>query len=264
MHPGNLFAGTDGNYIAVDFGIVGSLTTADQRYLAENFLAFFKRDYRQVAEAHLRAGWVPKEVNIEELETAIRAVCEPILNKPLAEISLAQVLLQLLQIARRFDMEVQPQLVLLQKTILNIEGIGRQLNPEFDLWKTGKPFFERWVKENLGIGALTRELLHKLPHWSHQLPELPDQLLTLIRRAEQGELELRWRSSELEQLPGRLAQMGRQLVSAIVAGSLLVSAALLYALNQTPSGPAGIPTGSYLCGGAALLILLFSHLRQPK
>ena len=144
MHPGNIFVSPQGQYIAVDFGIVGTLNPEDQRYLAENFLAFFNRDYRRVAELHIESGWVPVETRADEFESAIRSVCEPIFEKPLKDISFGQVLLRLFQTARRFHMEVQPQLVLLQKTLLNIEGLGRELNPDLDLWKTAKPFLENW------------------------------------------------------------------------------------------------------------------------
>ncbi|MCG2633995.1 MAG: ubiquinone biosynthesis regulatory protein kinase UbiB [Gammaproteobacteria bacterium] len=258
MHPGNLFVAPEGNYIAVDFGIVGSLTLEDQRYLAENFLAFFNRDYKRVAEAHIRAGWVPRETRMVEFETAIRTVCEPIFDKPLAEISLAHVLHQLFQTARRFDMAVQPQLVLLQKTILNIEGIGRQLNPEFDLWKTGKPFFQRWVQNNIGIKAVASELRQRIPNWAQQLPDVPEQILSLLKKADEGQLEIQWRSPQLESLPARIVQLEKRLYGAIIAGSLMIVAALLFGLDRGPAGPHGIPLGSWLSGAGAVLILLFN------
>jgi predicted unusual protein kinase regulating ubiquinone biosynthesis (AarF/ABC1/UbiB family) len=146
MHPGNIFVEPSGRYISVDFGIVGTLTQGDQRYLAENLLAFFRRDYRRVAELHLESGWVPQETRVEEFESAIRTVCEPIFEKPIAEISFGSFLVNLFQTARRFDMEIQPQLVLLEKTLLHIEGLGRQLYPQLDLWTTAKPFMERWMR----------------------------------------------------------------------------------------------------------------------
>ncbi len=149
MHPGNIFVAPDGRYIALDFGIIGTLTAEDQRYLAENLLAFFHRDYRRVAELHVESEWVPRTTRVDELESAIRTVCEPIWEKPLSEISFGHFLLRLFQVARRFDMEVQPQLVLLQKTLLNIEGLGRMLYPQLDLWRTAKPFMERWMRESL-------------------------------------------------------------------------------------------------------------------
>jgi ubiquinone biosynthesis protein len=177
MHPGNIFVSreTPNNpkYIAVDFGIIGSLTSEDQNYLARNFLAFFTRDYRQVAQLHIDSGWVPPDTNVTAFETAIRSVCEPIFNKPLKDISFGQVLLGLFQTARRFNMEVQPQLVLLQKTLLNIEGLGRQLYPELDLWKTGKPFLERWMKDRVGPKAAYHSVKQQIPDWLDKMPQVP-------------------------------------------------------------------------------------------
>ncbi|PWC12227.1 ubiquinone biosynthesis regulatory protein kinase UbiB [Brenneria roseae subsp. americana] len=178
MHPGNIFINhehpEDPQYIGIDCGIVGSLNKEDKRYLAENFIAFFNRDYRKVAELHVDSGWVPADTNVEDFEFAIRTVCEPIFEKPLAEISFGHVLLNLFNTARRFNMEVQPQLVLLQKTLLYIEGIGRQLYPQLDLWKTAKPFLETWLKEQVGLPAVIRALKEKAPFWAEKLPEIPE------------------------------------------------------------------------------------------
>ncbi|MEE3652238.1 MULTISPECIES: ubiquinone biosynthesis regulatory protein kinase UbiB [unclassified Brenneria] len=178
MHPGNIFISyehpDDPQYIGIDCGIVGSLNKEDKRYLAENFIAFFNRDYRKVAELHVDSGWVPADTNVEDFEFAIRTVCEPIFEKPLAEISFGHVLLNLFNTARRFNMEVQPQLVLLQKTLLYIEGIGRQLYPQLDLWKTAKPFLENWLKEQVGLPAVIRALKEKAPFWAEKLPEIPE------------------------------------------------------------------------------------------
>ena len=178
MHPGNIFVShdhpDDPQYIAIDCGIVGSLNKNDKRYLAENFIAFFNRDYRRVAELHVDSGWVPPDTNVEDFEFSIRTVCEPIFEKPLAEISFGHVLLNLFNTARRFNMEVQPQLVLLQKTLLYIEGIGRQLYPQLDLWKTAKPFLEDWIKDQVGLPALWRTVKTKAPMWAERLPELPE------------------------------------------------------------------------------------------
>ena len=157
MHPGNIFVATEGKhgrYIALDFGIVGTLTDTDKNYLAQNFLAFFRRDYKRVAQAHIEAGWAPADTRVDEFEAAIRAVCEPIFDRPLSEISFGKVLLRLFQTSRRFNVEIQPQLVMLQKTLLNIEGLGRQLDPDLDLWQTAKPFLERWMSEQLGWRGL--------------------------------------------------------------------------------------------------------------
>ena len=173
MHPGNIFVRADGTYIGVDFGIMGTLTAADQRYLAENLLAFFHRDYRRVAELHVESGWVPRDTRVEDFEAAIRTVSEPIWEKPISEISFGHFLLRLFQVARRFNMEIQPQLVLLQKTLLNIEGLGRTLYPELDLWTTAKPFMERWMAEQVGPRAFARRVRDILPQLSEDLPEVP-------------------------------------------------------------------------------------------
>jgi ubiquinone biosynthesis protein len=177
MHPGNIFVATDpvhkGKYIALDFGIMGTLSDTDKSYLAQNFLAFFRRDYRRVATAHIESGWVPAETRVDELESEIRAVCEPIFDRPLKEISLARVLVQLFKASRRFNVEIQPQLVLLQKTLLNVEGLGRQLDPNLDLWVTAKPFLERWMHDQIGWRAVERRLREEAPFLVSALPLLP-------------------------------------------------------------------------------------------
>lgn len=177
MHPGNVFVSRENpsspQYIGIDCGIVGSLTDEDQHYLAMNLLAFFNQDYQQVAQLHIDSGWVPPSTKAHELAAAIRSVCEPIFDKPLAEISFGQVLIQLFTTARRFNMEVQPQLVLLQKTLLNIEGLGRQLYPQLDLWTTAKPYLERWMRDRFGPKAAYRELKRQLPGWIEKAPQIP-------------------------------------------------------------------------------------------
>ncbi len=177
MHPGNIFVATDpanfGKYIALDFGIMGTLSETDKSYLAQNFLAFFRRDYHRVATAHIESGWVPRETRVDQLESEIRAVCEPVFDRPLKEISLARVLVQLFRASRRFNVEIQPQLVLLQKTLLNVEGLGRQLDPDLDLWVTAKPFLERWMEDQVGWRALERQLREEAPFLVTMLPQLP-------------------------------------------------------------------------------------------
>lgn len=173
MHPGNIFVAEDGRYIALDFGIVGSLTDVDKHYLAVNFLAFFNRDYHRVATAHIESGWVPADTRAEELEAAVRTVCEPFFEKPLSQISFGLVLLRLFETSRRFHVEIQPQLVLLQKTLLNIEGLGRQLDPELDLWDTAKPFLTRWMNEQIGLRGFVNALRREAPQWATTLPALP-------------------------------------------------------------------------------------------
>jgi ubiquinone biosynthesis protein len=173
MHPGNIQVATDGRYIALDFGIMGTLSDIDKNYLAQNFIAFFNRDYKRVAEVHLESGWVPAFTRVDELEAAIRAVCEPIFDRPLREVSFGKVLLRLFQTSRRFGVEIQPQLVLLQKTLLNIEGLGLQLDPELDLWKTAKPWLERWMSEQIGWRGFIASLKAEAPRYATLLPQLP-------------------------------------------------------------------------------------------
>ncbi|QYF94731.1 ubiquinone biosynthesis regulatory protein kinase UbiB [Massilia sp. PAMC28688] len=183
MHPGNILVSTApatmGRYIALDFGIMGTLNDFDKDYLSQNFLAFFRRDYKRVAEAHIESGWAPRETRVDELESAVRATCEPIFDRPLKDISFGQILLRLFQTSRRFNVEIQPQLVLLQKTLLNIEGLGRQLDPDLDLWKTAKPYLERWMGEQVGIQGMIERLKDEAPRYTHIIPQLP----RLIHRA---------------------------------------------------------------------------------
>ena len=196
MHPGNIFVEatrtdtgeTRARYIAVDFGIMGTLSDRDKKYLAHNFLAFFNRDYRRVALAHIEAGWVPAGTRVDEFEAAIRAVCEPIFARPLRDIYFGRLLLRLFQTSRRFNVQIQPQLVLLQKTLLNIEGLGRELDPDLDLWRTAKPFLERWMDEQVGWRALLRTLRNEAPYWAAALPELPRLLHRALAEDRLGEL----------------------------------------------------------------------------
>jgi ubiquinone biosynthesis protein len=179
MHPGNIFVAPDGRYCGVDFGIMGTLSDEDKNYLATNFMAFFHRDYRRVAVAHIDAGWVPRGTRVDEFEAAIRSVCEPIFDRPLKEIYFGRLLLRLFEVSRRFRMEIQPQLVLLQKTLLQVEGLGRQLDPELDLRRAAQPILERWMKEQYGLRALARSLRQEAPLWARTLPQLP----RLVHRA---------------------------------------------------------------------------------
>ena len=190
MHPGNIFVSdapeTLGRYIALDFGIVGSLSEFDKNYLAQNFLAFFRRDYHRVAQLHIESGWVPANTREEELEGAVRAVCEPYFDRPLSEISLGQVLLRLFQTSRRFNVEIQPQLVLLQKTLLNVEGMGRELDPTLDLWKTAKPYLEKWMHERVGLSGLRKQLEKEASQWSQILPQIPRLVYANLNRPDSG------------------------------------------------------------------------------
>ena len=184
MHPGNILVSTDantkGSYVALDFGIMGTLTEVDKNYLAQNFLGFFNRDYRRVAQAHVDAGWVPADTRVDAFEAAIRAVCEPIFARPFKEIYFGRLLLRLFQTSRQFNVEVQPQLVMLQKTLLNIEGLGRELDPDLDLWQTAKPYLERWMSEQVGWRGLLRTLRREAPYWAQTLPTLPRLLHRLV------------------------------------------------------------------------------------
>ena len=222
MHPGNIFVSPQGQYIALDFGIMGTLSQRDKHYLARNFLAFFNRDYRRVAEVHLESGWVPPETRVEELETAIRSVCEPIFDRPLQDIRFGHVLLRLFQVSRRFNVEIQPQLVLLQKTLLNIEGLGRQLDPQLDLWQTAKPFLQRWMNEQVGWRALLRSLREEAPAWANTLPALP----RLLHRALSDE-----RIDQLALLLQETARANRRrnALLSLIGAALLLSLALQWA-----------------------------------
>ncbi len=194
MHPGNIQVSVEpetfGRYVSLDFGIVGTLTEYDKEYLAQNFTAFFRRDYKRVAELHIESGWVPAQTRVDELEAAIRAVCEPYFDRPLKEISLGMVLLRLFQTSRRFQVEIQPQLVLLQKTLLNIEGLGRQLDPELDLWSTAKPFLEKWMLEQVGPKRLWQEIRNQAPYYAKILPQLPRLIHDRLHAQRQGDREL--------------------------------------------------------------------------
>jgi ubiquinone biosynthesis protein len=231
MHPGNIIVGDSGpdfnRYIALDFGIVGTLSDYDKSYLAHNFLAFFRRDYRRVAELHLESGWVPPQTRVGELEGAVRAVCEPFFDRPLKEISLGLVLLRLFQASRRFNVEIQPQLVLLQKTLLNIEGLGRQLDPDLDLWDTAKPFLERWMNEQIGWRGLRDRLVRESSQWSELLPQLP-------RLAHRALLRLSGpdESIGIERELARLAREHRRLRWALLAVGLVATGSLLLLARQ--------------------------------
>ncbi len=259
MHPGNIFVSTsnpeDPKYIAVDFGIMGSLSTSDQRYLAENFAAFFNRDYRRVAELHVDSGWVDRDTRIDEFEAAIRSVCEPMFERPLAEISFGQLLLRLFQTARTFNMEIQPQLLLLEKTFLHIEGIGRQLYPQLDLWDTAKPFIELWLSEQLGTRALIKGLKKNLPYIAEHLPDLPQLAFKTLDRIANDELRVELRSRQIDDLKREIRQANRRNIRAIIGASFVISASIILGLD----GLAPIMVGS----GQLIVPLLSAALAIP-
>jgi ubiquinone biosynthesis protein len=228
MHPGNiqvsLEPATFGRYISLDFGIIGTLTEFDKEYLAQNFTAFFRRDYKRVAQLHIESGWVPPGTRVDELESAIRSVCEPYFDRPLREISLGMVLMRLFQTSRRFQVEIQPQLVLLQKTLLNIEGLGRQLDPELDLWSTAKPFLEKWMLEQVGPQKLIEQLRDEAPRYAKLLPELPRLLYDYLRQRPADHRR------DLEQLLAEQKRTNRLLQSLIYGGMGFVLAIVVMQL----------------------------------
>jgi ubiquinone biosynthesis protein len=234
MHPGNIFViHTDPEkpkYAAVDFGICGTLNPEDQRYLAENFLAFFDRDYYRIAKLHLDSGWVPPGTRIDQLETAVRTVCEPIFNKPLSEISFAQVLMRLFRVAQRFNVEIQPQLILLHKTLFNIEGLGRQLYPELDLWKTAHPVLKRWMDEQVGGRALLRDVRQNLPQLRDALRELPAILNHIGEQVAEGRIRFNLQSPELRDIRQQLDEQRRQRYWLTAAATSVVTGALIVTL----------------------------------
>ncbi|MFP4129785.1 MAG: ubiquinone biosynthesis regulatory protein kinase UbiB [Halorhodospira sp.] len=265
MHPGNIFVDptrpTEPRYIAIDFGIMGSLAPTDHHYLAGNFMAFFNRDYRRVAELHVESGWVPAGTRVEEFEAAIRTVCEPAFARPLHEISFAQLLLRLFQTGRRFNMEVQPQLVLLQKTLLNIEGLGRTLYPELDLWTTAKPFLERWMREELGPAAALRNVRKQLPEWSDKLPELPKRVDRGLDDLAAMRAELHRHCQEMEQLRAEVDRGNRRVYAAIAGAALIVAAALAHS-GEAPEELAEVPAATWGLGGLGVAALLLALPRR--
>lgn len=253
MHPGNIFVNAEDlkkpSYLAVDFGIVGSLTPNDQRYLAENFLAFFNRDYRRIAELHLESEWIPGDTRLQDFESAIRTVSEPIFQKPLKDISFGFFLLRLFQIARRFQMSVQPQLVLLQKTLLQIEGLGRQLYDELDLWKTAKPIMEQWMLDQVSPTATFARMRKEIPHLSQSLPLLAQQVLKRLQKGEDlggGEATRR----AIESLRDETRAGQQRLIAAVLAVGLLITASLLVASQPLPAG--GLAVAALVLGLRAL------------
>jgi len=233
MHPGNIFVSKEGQYRAVDFGIMGSLSDMDKRYLAENLLAFFHRDYKMVADSHIRAGWVPPDTRATDFEAAIRTVCEPIFARPIKEISFGKFLMSLFRTAQRFNMPIQPQLVLLQKTLLNIEGLGRTLYPDLDLWETAKPFLERWMRDQVGPKAAVRTIKKELPKLFTMLPELPSMTHELMRRVRDEQLTLNTQSKQLASMQAQMERSASRQNSLLLAGLLLAGGLVTRQLDLT-------------------------------
>ncbi len=256
MHPGNIFVSRNSphspQYIAVDFGIIGSLTPEDQSYLARNFLAFFKRDYRMVAQLHVDSGWVPADTNVDAFETAIRSVCEPIFEKPLKEISFGQVLLGLFQTARRFNMEVQPQLVLLQKTLLNIEGLGRQLYPDLDLWKTAKPFLEDWMKERMGPKGVYRSIKQQAPDWLEKMPHMPQLIFDALNQVRNLDNA---RQRDIRAYERARAELDARSKGKNYLGLGLIVAALFVGNQELLEWLCDLPSTSWVLAGLGLLLI---------
>ncbi|MDC0663186.1 ubiquinone biosynthesis regulatory protein kinase UbiB [Marinobacter sp. SS21] len=258
MHPGNIFVDAsnpqDPKYIAIDFGIVGTLAPDDQSYLARNLLAFFRRDYRQVAELHIQSGWVPPHTRVNEFEAAIRTVCEPIFEKPLKDISFGHFLLRLFQTARRFNMEVQPQLVLLQKTLLNVEGLGRQLYPDLDLWNTAQPFLEHWMRQRIGPSGMIKALQSHLPAWIEQSPDMPQLVHDALLQIRNSGATAQPNSDTLEQIKAQQASHDRRWRRTLGALALAGGAWLSMEHNLTELAASVPPYGWGLLAAAAWLV----------
>jgi len=267
-HAGNIWVDpdparkSDPRFIALDFGIVGQLSSEDQYYLAENFMAIFQRDYRRIAELHVQAGWMPSHIRIDELEAAARAVCEPYFTRPLSEISLAEVLVKLFRTAQRYELTLQPQLILLQKTLLNIEGVGRQLDPDIDIWAVAKPVLEKILVERYSPQRLLGEFRKRLPEMVTHAPDMPQLLHAWLQQQVQGRHELAMRSRDVREVAQQLAGMQRRIVAAILGVGLLIIAAVLYALEAGGPHWLGVPVSTWIAGLGGVWALLAAWPRR--
>ncbi|MEG1678564.1 MAG: ubiquinone biosynthesis regulatory protein kinase UbiB [Stenotrophomonas sp.] len=267
-HAGNIWVDIDParrdnpRFIALDFGIMGQLSEEDQFYLAENFMAIFNRDYRRIAELHLQAQWMPNTVRIDELEAAVRAVCEPYFTRPLSQISLAEVLMKLFRTAQRYQLTLQPQLILLQKTLLNIEGVGRQLDPNLDIWEVAKPVLERILRERYSPRRALKELRKRLPEIMTQAPDMPALLHSWLRQQVEGKHELAMRSQDIVNLEGTLQRMQRRVVTAVAGAGLMVVSALLYGLEAGGPQFASVPLWSWVTGVIGSIAVASAWLRR--
>ncbi len=264
MHPGNIFvsyptADKPPRFIVVDFGIMSSLSEYDQRYLAENFLAFLDRDYQRVAELHVESGWVPPYTRVDEFEFAIRSVCEPLLDRPMREISIGDLLLRLFQTARQFNMEILPQLLLLQKTLVNIEGLGRSLYPDVDLWRTARPLLDRWMNERLGISGLYKSTRRNLPLWIDRLPGLPNKVIHVLERIHEGRLQMEMRSEQLDDIKYEIRRHSQRTIYAVAGSVFILAAAVVLGLaDSQPQIMGGAPLLTWLLGLGGMSLLAIS------
>ncbi len=265
-HAGNIWVDSerkaDPRFIALDFGIMGQLSSDDQYWLAENFMAIFNRDYRRIAELHVQAGWMPPHIRIDELEAAARAVCEPYFTRPLSEISLAEVLVKLFRTAQRYELTLQPQLILLQKTLLNIEGVGRQLDPKIDIWAVARPVLEDILAERYSPKRLAGELRKRMPELVTRAPEMPRLLHAWLQQQVQGGHELSMRSTDLREIAQTLAAMQRRIVASILGVGLLIVAAVLYALEAGGPQLLALPVSTWIAGVGGLWALLAAWPRR--
>jgi ubiquinone biosynthesis protein len=258
-HPGNIWVDISSRtprFIALDFGIMGSLPEADQYWLAENFIALFERDYRRIAELHLAAGWMPRHIRVDELEAAVRTVCEPYFTRPLAQISLAEVVAKLFQTARRFELTLQPQLILLQKTLLNIEGVGRMLDPDIDIWSVAHPVLKRILRQRYHPRRALHALRRRLPEWLHTAPRMPDLIHDLLEQAVGGETRVQFTSAELERLRAQSARTQRTVFGSLVGTALVIGAALAWSLQA--------PHAAWVAGASGAVGALAFVLSWPR
>ncbi len=262
MHPGNLFVkpeeGRQPRLMLVDFGIMSSLSVSDQRYLAENFLAFLKKDYQKVAELHVESGWVPVDTRVDEFEAAIRTVCEPLFDRPLKEISFGMLLLRLFQTAKQFNMVILPQLILLQKTLVNVEGLGRQLHPDLNIWHTARPLLDRWMSERVGPRGLIRGTREHMPHWLDRLPELPNKLIDLVDKTREGKLQVEWKSDDIDALRSEMRNNSRRNRFAVIGAGLLVACFLTIDVDPVVTTFADLPLITWILGLLSIAFLVIS------
>ena len=265
-HAGNIWVDpgrkADPRFIALDFGIMGQLSSEDQYYLAENFMAIFNRDYRRIAELHVQAGWMPAHIRIDELEAAARAICEPYFTRPLSEISLAEVLVKLFRMAQRDELTLQPQLILLQKTLLNIEGVGRQLDPKIDIWAVAKPVLEKILVERYSPQRLAGEFRKRLPEMITRAPDVPRLLHAWLQQQVEGKHELAMRSQDIRDITQTLSALQKRVVAAILGVGLLIVAAVLYALEAGGPQLIGVPVATWVAGVGGLWALLAAWPRR--